>query len=56
MQHALALSSATTPDPALVTAHLLVPMLASGDPILRETLRDLMSQVTGQSDAEGRLP
>ena len=53
MQHALALSSATAPDPVIATAHLLVPMLASGDPILRETLRDLMSQVTGKSDADG---
>jgi predicted RNA methylase len=53
MQHAIALSSATGPDPVLVTAHLLVPMLASGDPIQRETLRDLMSQVTRQSDADG---
>ena len=41
------------PDPIVQTARRLAGMLAAGQPIRRETLRDLMTSATGRSDAGG---
>ncbi|MGQ0588661.1 MAG: strawberry notch-like NTP hydrolase domain-containing protein [Sphingosinicella sp.] len=53
MQLALAPRSGDAPDPILQTAEILAGMLAAGRPPGRETLRTLMSEATGLSDADG---
>jgi hypothetical protein len=41
------------PNPIVQTARILAGMLAAGRPVLRETLRELMTAATGRSDADG---
>jgi len=52
-QHAAALNSDALFDPVIQTAETLAEMLGEGRPIVRETLRDLMTAATGRSDADG---
>lgn len=53
MKLALAPQSGDAPDPTVQTARILAEMLAAGRPIVRETLRALMTEATGRSDADG---
>ena len=52
-QHAAALNSGDLFDPIIQAAETLAEMLREGRPILRETLRELMTAATGRSDADG---
>lgn len=53
MQLALAPKGDDAPDPILQTADTLAETLAAGRPLGRETLRALMTEATGRSDADG---
>lgn len=53
MQPALALQGDDAPDPIVQTAERLNEMLAAGQPIVRETIRQMMTGATGRSDADG---
>ena len=53
MQQARARQDGDAPDPIVRTADILAERLAAGEPITRETLRDLMTAATGRSDADG---
>jgi hypothetical protein len=53
MKLALAPQGGGTPDPIVETARILAQMLAAGEPIRRETLRALMTEATGRTDAAG---
>lgn len=53
MKLALAPQSGDAPDPIVQTARTLAEMLADGRPLGRETLRELMVEATGRSDADG---
>ena len=59
MQSALALEPCDAPysggasDPIVQTAEALAGMLAAGQPVGRDTLRELLNAATGRSDAEG---
>jgi len=53
MQPAFAFAGANAPDPVIQTAETLAEMLRAGRSISRETLRELMIDATGRSDADG---
>jgi len=53
MKLALAPEGGDAPDPVVQTALILAEMLAAGRPIGRETLRELLTDATGRSDADG---
>jgi hypothetical protein len=53
MKLALAPRGDDTPDPIVQTARLLAQVLAAGEPLRRETLRALMTEATGRTDAAG---
>ena len=53
MKLALAPRGDDTPDPIVQTARILAASLAAGEPLRRETLRALMTEATGRTDAAG---
>jgi predicted RNA methylase len=53
MNHALALREELLPQPILHTASILADMIATGQPVRRETLSELMTAAAHRSDADG---